>query len=571
MKYRVLLLSCFGGLVACSLANSPTDPETSTSTSSSSGTSSGACTGGDNKQCGDDCVDLAINPDHCGDCDVACAQGETCNQGQCEGSSCTSPEVSCLGECVDLLTHHDHCGGCEQPCAGDEVCVNGACSADCPEGWEKCGPDCVDIQADINHCGGCDKPCGEGEECASGVCQCPQGTEACANSCVDTTTDLAHCGKCDNLCPDGANATTTCVMGTCGQQCNKDYEDCNMFPDGCETNLTSDLKHCGKCGNPCPSVTNGTPECKASACGIGSCNKGFDDCDNQLANGCEANLNTDDKNCGQCKYDCGVGNFCSSGQCKTITSCDWNKSLFPITWPPSNSVGDMTIDTNCNLYIVSDGAGVYRANHNTKTLTKIHDSINRGVAFNPNDGLLYVASGGTLSSMTTNGANVTPVLNVGSNLNGMAIAPAGWGSYGGHIIVARYNGEIVAVDPNNPAVKVIGSTQQYTSDVEFGGQVLYVAAYTQKKVLILSPSGTFTTFASMSCSVDGLAVQPGVRVFGACGSNNEIYSMPIPNGTPTLLTNNVALNGGWAPAGLIWDGTDNLIALTDTQLAVFSP
>ena len=574
MKYRVLFLSCFGGLVACSLANSPSDPASSTSTSSSGTTSSGACTGGDNKQCGDDCVDISNNPEHCGDCDVACPQGQTCVSGSCEGSSCTSPEVSCLGECVDLMTHHDHCGGCEQPCAGDEVCINGACSADCPGDWEVCGDVCVDTNTDPAHCGGCDKPCADGEECASGVCQCPQGTESCANTCVDTATDLAHCGKCDNLCPDGANAITTCAMGMCGQQCNMGYEDCNMKPDGCETNLTTDLQHCGKCGNSCPSVSNGVPECKGANCGIGSCNKGYDDCDNQLATGCEANLNSDDKNCGQCKYDCGVGNYCSGGTCKTITGCDWNKSLFPFGWGGSNSVGDMSFDSNCNLYFGTDDKSVYRVNYNTKTTSKIATMSNivRGTVFNPNTGLLYVTVTDSIYSMTTSGANVTLVATIGTYLNGMTLAPSGWGSYGGYLVVARNNGEVVAVHPSSPSPKTIGTTTADISDVEFGGQELYVAAHTQKKVLKLSSVGGFSTLVSLSCTPDGLAVDPGKRVFASCDNTGTIYTISLPAGVPTTV-GNISLDQGWAPSGMIWDGYDNLIVMGKSpyQLEAFSP
>ena len=35
-------------------------------------------------------------------------------------------------------------------------------------------------------------------------------------------------------------------------------------------------------------------------CAVGGCNTGAGDCDGNYTNGCEANLNTDNKNCGAC-------------------------------------------------------------------------------------------------------------------------------------------------------------------------------------------------------------------------------------------------------------------------------
>ena len=161
---------------------------------------------------------------------------------------------------------------------------------------------------------------------------------------------------------------------------------------------------------------------------------------------------------------------------------------------------------------------------------------------------------------------------MGGSLTGMTIAPAGWGSYGGYLVVGRSDGAVVAVNTNNATYKTLGTTSGVVSDVEFGGQVLYLAAYNQSKVLSLSPGGSFTTTASLTCNVDGLAVEPGVRVFAACGSNDEIYSSPLPAGTPKLV-GKATLSGGWAPAGIIWDGKDTLIAMAESpyQLVALSP
>jgi hypothetical protein len=85
-------------------------------------------------RCGDACVDLRSDPEHCSDCD------DSCNGGVCQSSTCREgcfPEhADCDGACV--LTKEDslHCGDCATLCAADEVCLAGTCrpyalAADC--------------------------------------------------------------------------------------------------------------------------------------------------------------------------------------------------------------------------------------------------------------------------------------------------------------------------------------------------------------------------------------------------------------------------------------------------------
>jgi len=47
-----------------------------------------------------------------------------------------------------------------------------------------------------------------------------------------------------------------------------------MASNGCETNLTNTVAHCGGCGTACPVPTNGTATCAAGTCGV-SCNAGY--------------------------------------------------------------------------------------------------------------------------------------------------------------------------------------------------------------------------------------------------------------------------------------------------------
>lgn len=71
--------------------------------------------------------------------------------------------------------------------------------------------------------------------------------------------------------------------------CNGNTADCNGIPgDGCETNLETDLSHCGSCGNNCATAfPNATAACVAGACTFQSCLPNYIDIDGNTANGCE--------------------------------------------------------------------------------------------------------------------------------------------------------------------------------------------------------------------------------------------------------------------------------------------
>lgn len=73
---------------------------------------------------------------------------------------------------------------------------------------------------------------------------CPADRRLCNNNCTDIRTDNKNCGTCGNICPAGQS----CTNGNCMMNCSAGKTAC---PDGC-FNLNTDADHCGTCGNNCP-------------------------------------------------------------------------------------------------------------------------------------------------------------------------------------------------------------------------------------------------------------------------------------------------------------------------------
>jgi hypothetical protein len=119
--------------------------------------------------CDEACVDTSSDAAHCGACGAACLEGETCNDGACEGG-CAEGETRCGDACIPTDDDPDNCGGCDVSCDAGQVCGGGACLDSCPDGTTECGASCVDTDVDPEHCGGCDVACTSGESCTGGMC-----------------------------------------------------------------------------------------------------------------------------------------------------------------------------------------------------------------------------------------------------------------------------------------------------------------------------------------------------------------------------------------------------------------
>lgn len=316
-----------GGMGGASNPNDPCDNKTL-----DPGETDVDCGGKDCSPCriGEDCK---VDPD---------CSNDSCVMGVCQNPKCNDNEQNGSGSAPE--TDID-CGGSECPaCGTDQKClVASDCESNvCPPGTPRrcaeatCFDGAKNGDETDKDCGGsCEKKCDPGKSCdtfedclqppeadpSSSICQskicvlsCAAGLDNCNQDPKDgcetnINTDIAHCGSCQSAC-DLSNVTDNkCDGGTCAIDfeaggCTGSYLDVNGDPvDGCEVDSNTDVMHCGVENNVCSSA-HGTPDCYGGDCSI-NCDNGFADCDmDPGSNGCEIDTDSSISHCGACNAVC---------------------------------------------------------------------------------------------------------------------------------------------------------------------------------------------------------------------------------------------------------------------------
>ncbi|MBL8605445.1 MAG: hypothetical protein JNK72_26170 [Myxococcales bacterium] len=297
--------------------------------------------------CNGGCVNPQDNTDHCGACAQACALSNAvaaCVLGRCAVSRCQAGAGDCDGDSgngCETRTESSvaHCGACGNACQFANAtarCEAGVCALGaCNEGFADCDGDArngceTNLNTSLAHCGRCEAVCaraGGVAVCQGGNCQLSMCSDASrgdcdmngANGCeTDLSTALEHCGACGQRCAS-ANASAVCANGACGLgTCNAGFGNCDGDPrNGCETNTSSQVAHCGACGRSC-NFANATARCEAGVCALGACNAGFGDCDSDASTGCETDLRGAAAHCGACGRSCTSAQRCEAGACVNL-------------------------------------------------------------------------------------------------------------------------------------------------------------------------------------------------------------------------------------------------------------
>jgi hypothetical protein len=179
--------------------------------------------------CGNECVDTATSPAHCGACGNGCPDAAN-GQGSCENSrcqlSCFYPFQNCDADAIngcEANTSNDpnHCDGCRSCIGGvDARCENFTCKVRCTFPSSDCdlnpanGCEVADASANHDQCGSDCRNCGQGTCNGSGQCLCPPGQDYCESDrtiCTDIFSNNLNCGQCGRMCGQGF----TCSSGEC--------------------------------------------------------------------------------------------------------------------------------------------------------------------------------------------------------------------------------------------------------------------------------------------------------------------------------------------------------------------
>lgn len=285
-------------------------------------------------------------------CNHLCTEtaNDNANCGAC-GKICPGQTASCCNSlCVDAMSDIKNCGACNKVCGpvanSTPSCSMMACVPTCQMGYKDCNAMYMDgcevnTTNDVNNCMACGNKCAPVtngvQACVSSACviaSCNGSFKDCDgaynNGCeVDTATDVNNCKTCSNKCPAVPNGVAGCAQSKCGiASCNGAFKDCdNNLVNGCEVDTATSLANCGGCGKACPAITNGTGACSMGGCVIQKCTDPFQDCDANIANGCEANVQTDVNNCGMCKKQCQPAAHstpsCAAGLCKAVCAANY--------------------------------------------------------------------------------------------------------------------------------------------------------------------------------------------------------------------------------------------------------
>jgi len=252
-----------------------------------------------------------------------------------------------------------------------------------------------------------------------------------------------------------------------------------------------------------------------------------------------------------------------------------SSNCFPLV--VDHPYGDLYLNYDGDLLIPElDSQVVHLMNHAScaiRTMATISGQYLISVVEDKFGGRVYAGStqSNVYSINPTDGSS-SLLASVGAGfINSIVRAPAGYGSYGGQLIIATTSGQIDAINQSqaSPTPVLIADLGGAVPDLVFDSAgTLYAADYYDDKVVTVAADGTVTDFATDIARPDGLEVDAtGSRLLIAtslAANNTLLYEADIPGGVISPIRK-MNFGVGYGTSGLALDDHDTLLMHVDSE------
>jgi outer membrane protein assembly factor BamB len=261
----------------------------------------------------------------------------------------------------------------------------------------------------------------------------------------------------------------------------------------------------------------------------------------------------------------------------TTSSEDYNRGIFntsnlPYAVPDSDGgYGSFAFDNYGDLlFTVNDADEIRQMDRHSGAVSVVATGVSGGnvlLGMACINNIIYAGddAGNIFEVNPQTGVSVSIINLSGAEINGLAVAPSGFGSYGGHLIATTDNGDIYAVDqtlavPTVTLIANIGVTE--ASALVFGSDgTLYVADNGGGRIVTVTAGGTVANFATGLDEPDGLAVDNSAGIIYVADSGDDMLkSVTIPGGAVTN-TASYDFDSGFWPSPILFDPETNILLL----------
>lgn len=229
----------------------------------------------------------------------------------------------------------------------------------------------------------------------------------------------------------------------------------------------------------------------------------------------------------------------------------------------TNGYGGVAVDNSGNLYFAANAANEVYIIPPTGVAAQfgtIAASTALGVVIDGNN--LYSSFGNPNTIYRQDLTQAAPVgVSIATPTNrpmGMAIAPAGFGAFGGMIIVADADG-VSVINPANGNVTQLWDANTNISDVAFTLAGEIVAVRDNGDLIQITSAGVATVITSGLGGSDGVAVHPVTgEIYVADPNGDTIWKVQPDGSSPTAFATNVLVDSGFFPSPIAFspDGAD---------------